>query len=48
MKQPKDEQVEPELCPTCGTVMVTTDGESYCPKCASEIDWGIEDEDEAK
>jgi uncharacterized Zn finger protein (UPF0148 family) len=32
-----------ELCPNCGSVMVTEEGETYCLKCASEIDWGLEE-----
>ncbi len=34
---------EPELCPVCGEPMVTEDGQTHCPKCAAQIDWGLED-----
>jgi len=44
-KPTEDDQTQAELCPTCGTVMVGEGQEKYCPKCAGEIDWGMEDDE---
>jgi uncharacterized Zn finger protein (UPF0148 family) len=41
-----EEELSAELCPKCGTLMEQDDrGELFCPKCAGEIDWGLEDEE---
>ncbi len=42
-----DNQAPAELCPTCGSAMVTEDGETFCPKCAAEINWGMDDDEDS-
>lgn len=38
---------EPRLCDNCGNLKVEDEeGNWYCPSCDTEIDWGLDEEDE--